>query len=111
MNADLNALRKLSDGWDGEGAPRPSEEALQRAAAALADLQDSPFDVYDVDADVLGGVALWLNAPGRTRFAWIAIMNSGRATVVLTSRPGQDVRAIPWDGAAIGEMKRAAEDQ
>jgi hypothetical protein len=79
-------LSKLQDDWDGEGAAAPSLEAMRRANAAIHWALKSGFVVTDVDADVLGGVGVVVRASpiSAAGMAWIACMNDGSDTFVLS---------------------------
>jgi len=95
----LDDLRKLADDWDGEGAPRPSDEAIERAKDIVRWACDRGIDLGDaeIDADVLGGVAIWIEPrPGRR--AWIACMNSGHDTLVLSD--DGVIKHAPWNETA-----------
>ena len=97
----LSKLRGLPDDWDGEGAPKPNVESLSRAKEVIDWALDRALVIEDVDADVLGGVAVWLvSAAGSRRRAWIACMNDGQDTLVL--QDGSEVQHAPW-----GEASRA----
>jgi hypothetical protein len=96
----LAKLFELEDDWDGEGAPKPSRPALQRADAVVRWAHESGLVMTDVDADVLGGVAVWLRADPMSpvRSAWIACMNNGQDTLVLSE--ARDVTGhAPWDAS------------
>lgn len=95
----LEGLSRLADGWDDDEAPRPSADALGRAREALDRAATHGLFPEEVDADVLGGVALWFAAEGDKpeRRAWIACMNEGRTTFVLT------VDDKPVDGGKLTE--------
>lgn len=77
----LTALTNLQDNWDDEGAPKPDNDAISRASRILAWAELRSVDVLDVDADVLGGVAVrvW-QAPDKV--LWLACMNNGQDTAV-----------------------------
>lgn len=95
----LEGLSRLHDDWDGEGAPKPSGEAITRAREILQALEGvAEVDAIEVDADVLGGVGL-LVRPGRGRSVWIACMNNGKDTVVLSE--GESLSHAPWDASAL----------
>lgn len=65
-------LRAVRDDWDEEGAPAPNPEAIARAEAFVARL--SPTErVRDIDADVLGGVAVYVERDGR--LTWHSFLN------------------------------------
>lgn len=86
MKEALGSLGSLQDDWDGEGAPKPSGEALQRAQAVMDWAESKGLLVVDLDADVLGGVALYLRASsGADRQVWIGCMNKGGDTAVMST--------------------------
>lgn len=80
----LEDLRTCRDDWDDEGAPRPDSTAIDRAVAILKWADAEGLVVYDVDADVRGGVSIILQAEHRR--AWIACMNGGDDTTVMSVR-------------------------
>ncbi len=100
----VGALQQLEDGWDGEGAPRPSPQAIARAFNVVAWAEEAGLSVSDVDADVLGGVGVWIRGADRDdRVAWIACMNNGQDALVLSE--GKTVRAhAPWSIEAQAEV-------
>lgn len=86
----INKLLALSDDWDGDGAVAPSSIAGQVARIAI---RSTPSDVriVRIDADVIGGLTIWLKIPGsqlENRQSWIAIRNVG--TVLLALDQHQD---------------------
>jgi hypothetical protein len=82
-------LGTLTDNWDGEGAARPSVEAIERAVLTIQWAKDLGLKVTDVDADVLGGVAVWLGSAAHPdRRVWVSCMNNGRDTIVMSNREG-----------------------
>lgn len=91
----LASLAGLEDGWDEEGAPRPSPEAIARSRAVLHAIRDDLDDATaSVEPDVIGGVAILLEADDRQ--VWIACMNSGATTVAVS----QGIRVVfhaAWD--------------
>jgi hypothetical protein len=95
----LEALKTLKRGWDGEDAPPPSKFALVRAEEALRALEG--FEL-EVDADVLGGVAL--TGQFGARRAWIAILNEGHDTLTLRGPP--TLERFPWGPEAIERLRR-----
>lgn len=78
----LSRLLQLTDGWDGEDAPAPSTRSINLAWYIVGLAVDRGLLVTEVDADVLGGVAVWVT-DGHVR-VWILVMNSGENTMVLT---------------------------
>lgn len=81
--ADVTKLRELKDGWDGEGAPVVADRAISLALEMVSWAEVHGLLVTDVDADVLGGVAVWVEGPGGGRRAWLSLMNNARDTVLL----------------------------
>jgi hypothetical protein len=82
----LEDLKQLEDDWDGEGAPKPSDAAIERTANVLRWAEERCLQVSDVDADVLGGVAVRLRTPEPGPLTvWVALMNNGRDTAVWSS--------------------------
>lgn len=83
----LRQLVDLQDDWDGEGAPRPSDGAVRRAREVLGWVRNNNLFILEVDADVLGGVAIYLKADERSdKRVWIACMNDGKDTAVMSTR-------------------------
>ena len=85
--AHLAPLAALADGWDGEGAPAPAPAAIEAAREVLRDLamHDHHPEADAIDADVMGGVAVYLyGPPGSDRSVWLAFGNDGANTVHCT---------------------------
>lgn len=80
----LNSLRDLKDDWDNEGAPAPSAAAVDLASLIVEQTSGlKGVQVADIDADVLGGVAVWLCSTSHpARRVWISCMNRGKHSVV-----------------------------
>ena len=102
IRASFDEMRQLADDWDEEGAPRPSDDAIERAHEVLRWLDEDGIQAFDlcVDPDVLGGVGvlIWRDRESR---AWVSCDNKGRDTVVCSDADG--VRAFPWgdEGRAL----------
>lgn len=95
----LGELSSLTDDWDGEGAPKPSTDAIERARAILGALEHGiDVDEVEVDADVLGGVALIVRSP-QGKSVWIACMNNGKDTVVFSE--GSTVSHALWNPSSV----------
>lgn len=105
--ANLDALATLSDGWDGEDAPPPSAVAIDAAREVLRALLARDVTTLDVDADVMGGVAVTLYGTRAGHSAWFACSNGGHASLMLscpdgalpggeTLGPGSVERAVAW---------------
>ena len=89
----------LEDNWDEDGAPKPSDDAIERARRVVLWMDDvgiTPFDLC-VDTDVLGGVGVIMWKDKDTR-AWVACHNNGYDTIVYDDSQG--VRAASWNDEA-----------
>lgn len=96
----LIALATLSDGWDGDGAPAPSTASMQLARLLLDAMTANGLTPDSVDADAVGGVAVWLydaDASGViARRCAIELRNSGRVVISAETADGaRTVRAEP----------------
>jgi hypothetical protein len=102
----LEFVSRLDDDWDGEGAPRPSPDAVARAANVLDWAEATGVEVDEVDGDVLGGVAIYLQPlwPRAPRI-WIACMNTGSDTAVW-SDASRVIRSSNVDATAWEELDR-----
>lgn len=97
----FSELGALQHGWDADGeAPPPNAAAIANAKAMLQALIHEGARVGDIDADVMGGIALYFYADSRV--LWIACYNHG-AVVAVGS--GEDralaMRAGPQDSACL----------
>lgn len=91
----LDKLRTLQPDWDSDGAEPPSSAALDVAATVITAFQAHGCLPFEVDADALGGVAVWYESADGSRKVWIASMNSGRLCAL------RDMSADPkWPQAA-----------
>ena len=102
--ADLNALESMQDGWDEDGAPAPSPAAIASARTFVSAASASIAHMYDVDADVLGGVALLFarrDSTGVRRRAWISLRNGGQVTMVTQAGGEETIRAQAIDPANL----------
>jgi hypothetical protein len=93
----ISALRDLKTNWDGQGAEPPSASAIDTAnwvVQALTGSGASPDDI-EIDADVLGGVAVWFYPPrtGGMRI-WIACMNSGSCVATILEADRSNVFSL-----------------
>lgn len=98
MPDPFEALERLEDNWYGEDEPKPSRVAiaLGREIYATVAIAGPPFD--DVDADVMGGVALYHHAP----YIWVAIRNDGEIAVVADGEPSLGHAKIVKAHGSIG---------
>ena len=79
----LDDVAALPDDWDGEDAPAPTADAVASARACLADLAAMGVVAWDIDGDVMGGVAVYLYAdPPSPNYVWLAFGNDGTNGVV-----------------------------
>lgn len=78
----ITILKNLQPNWDGEGADVPSEESINSAKEIVTWASQNNLDIEDVDADVMGGVAIYLRGV-YNRTVWLAIMNSGSRSIIL----------------------------
>lgn len=102
---NFEELRRLPDHWDGEYAPRPNANAINRAETLVAKASTSSLVPCDIDADVTGGVAVcfWSNPV----MVWIAMMNNGHDSMVVTHHGATgSISASPFDGD-IERIRRA----
>lgn len=81
LNA-IEHIRSYEADWDGCGADPPNELSLALATEVVTWAKSHNLNIAEIDADVLGGVAIWIDgALGRS--VWISCMNSGELTVCL----------------------------
>ena len=83
-------LCELQDNWDGEGAPKPSQESISKAREIICwitnyKLINNDVDL-DIDADVLGGVSLTLINNKKKKEVWISVLNGYNEVAVVFSR-------------------------
>lgn len=96
LRAGLAKMATLEDDWDEEGAPAPLPAAVARGLVALELAEKRGLLVTDVDADVLGGVALYLmRSQDEDRSVWISIRNNGRDTASLSTAV-EMVASVPF---------------
>jgi hypothetical protein len=84
MRDQLTAFRTYPNNWDDEGAPAPDAAAVDHAEAVVDWAKQNGLTVAEVDADVMGGIAVFLASSPPGRSAWIACMNKGGDTAVLS---------------------------
>jgi hypothetical protein len=75
-------LRQLADDWDGDGAPRPNDEAIRRVHELEVSVKGRGFVLTEVDADVLGGVTAIVRAGNSGRSIACTFLNSGKSAIV-----------------------------
>ena len=85
-NAEFDHLYAFAQNWDGEGADPPSAEAIDRARKIVGAGTSVGFKPQEVDADVLGGVAIWYTVGAKR--VWISCMNSRQSSFVLVDALG-----------------------
>ncbi len=85
VNRMFGFLAKMPDNWDQENAPAPTEQALKAAKDIITRLYDFNVRPDDLDADVMGGIAIYIsNKFGENM--WINCRNSGGVGYVITSK-------------------------
>lgn len=112
---EIQALAQLASGWDGEGAEPPSRLAIQKAIETVRSLPED-IRVTDVEADVIGGIALWLEPAGNRPqlesgcLAWFGIRNNGKVLLALAGQqPGGPLSVTSTeDPASLFEKIRAS---
>ncbi len=85
VDQKLTLLQSLRAGWDGERADRPSEISINAANFVIKRLPSSLI-IFEIEADVIGGVTLWLASADRTsdiKWAWFSCRNSGKILLTL----------------------------
>lgn len=102
---EIESLQQLQPDWDGDGAPAPSPEAIQRALEVVARVHRLPDDV---DPDAVGGIALWFYGDDG-RMVMVGVRNDGRAAV-CSYQPDSHIPAVKtvWDAASVAVLVRAS---
>jgi hypothetical protein len=90
----LNELRELRDNWDEENAPAPSAAALTSARSVIEWAAKEYIKIADIDGDVLGGVAIWLEGQ-LNRKVWASCKNNGKDSIVLLE--GNEIGHVAWN--------------
>ncbi len=98
--ARLAAIEALPEDWDVDPrlgpAPVPDRQALAAARSVVASLREAgvAVDPEDVDADVMGGVAVTLGGEAG-RAAWVSLPNGHDGMVIVSTRS-----PAPWNAVA-----------
>ena len=83
-------LCELQDNWDGEGAPKPSQQSIVKAREIINWIEDckvvNDHTLLDIDADVLGGVSLTLINNKKNKKVWISVLNDYKKVAVVFTR-------------------------
>lgn len=87
--------------------PLPSPDAVHTASGVLAWLWAHGLSVESISPDVLGGVAIYVDGNGGR--AWIAIMNNGGRTIVLTR--SRKSTGYPLSDDTLSQMKTFLETE
>lgn len=95
-------LHELLPDWDGEGAPVPSKEAINKTKDIVGWATLNNLNIDSIDPDVLGGVSIYLTGIGN-RTAWIAILNHENSTIVV--RVNGLARGYVLDIVSLEELK------
>ncbi len=104
FRAQLNDLTNLCHDWDGDGAAAPCAEALQSANTVLQLIIEAGLFPSEIDADVLGGVAILVHAVASSRTAWFVFPNRGFPHVVLHGAPGLSPRSAYLKEDAMSDV-------
>jgi hypothetical protein len=80
----IRDLETLTPDWDGEGAPIPTSSAVGMAGNLARWAEERNLVVESIDADVTGGVAVYLRGSRPGRKAWLSILNNGTRSIVLS---------------------------
>lgn len=84
----LDKLRNLTEDWDGEGAPKPSQSSVDTAKSIIGEIIKFGIDPkMEIDADVFGGVSVTIGP------VWFSFMNNGS---VSASWHDNDSIVMPW---------------
>ncbi len=100
----ITQLRTLLPNWDSEGAPVPSNEAINKAKDIIDWINQFNLNIDSIDPDVLGGVAIYLNGINN-RMAWISILNNGISCIVSRCRPHGRVTGRTLNESTLEELK------
>jgi hypothetical protein len=75
----IEDIKKLQPNWDSEGAEVPSEKSIHMALDVLQWAQQKNVKVLSIDADVLGGMAIYLTG---TYIVWVCILNNSSYGII-----------------------------
>ena len=101
--AALGYLKQLKDNWDGEGAMAPSKTTLKKAEDIVYWALKNKLKVKYVDADVLGGAAVFLNDKRHQKLVWFSFLNEGSNSIVMTNHLTMMSKGISYNYANITE--------
>ncbi len=95
IRKDLIKLQSYQDNWDCRGASKPSLVSIEKAKIVIDWAILNNIDIGEVDADVLGGVAIYLiNKNNSECFVWISCRNNGEQSVILIN--GKETEGLSW---------------
>ena len=102
---NLEELGRLEDGWDGEGAPKPLPSTILRASTVVRWAHDRGITNLEIDADVLGGMAVTIFPPDSTdRKLWFSLLNSHEHQNVAVWTDGDNVGSTRLDVMREAEL-------
>lgn len=96
-------MHVLQEDFNPDDDEPPTEAARARASALVAEANGVGLHVDEVDSDVLGGMGLLFFGSKELadRRAWVACMNDGRTSYVLTDEDGNvfgiNAGESPWE--------------
>jgi hypothetical protein len=91
-------LEALEPNWDDEGAPTPSSDSISGAVDIVSWAERNGLQVESVDADVLGGVAIYLRSAAPKQRAWVSILNNGRRSILVDADGAVKGRPLDHEG-------------
>lgn len=74
----VQELQRLPYNWDFEGADPPNENAAKNAIDFIHWALENDLEISDIDADVLGGIAIWIGDN-----IWVSCLNYREPSVVI----------------------------
>ena len=103
--AQLEHLHSLQLGWDGDDASPPNRGAISHARDVIIAALRLGLVPFEVDADVLGGVAIWYESHDGLHRVWVACMNDNSATVLFKKRPKGPLDACGFNVKDVERIK------
>lgn len=97
----LEDIGKLPEGWDEEGAPAITPKAIAEAKRFIEWVLSEGLVIFDVSADVLGGIAVMVGNP-LGKHVWAAFANNGKSTLLYID--GQNVRSFETESKSFDEV-------
>lgn len=79
----IEDIKSLKPNWDSDGAEVPSEKSIQIALDVLQWARQNNVKVFSVDADVLGGIAVYLSGK---YLIWVSVLNNGTSCITYNEK-------------------------